>query len=97
LLRCGVEPRDLFGGREVADMGDQRVEGGPALGLVEAGDRRGIGGVGAEAIDGLGRASVRAAAATASPSAAKIRVSSVGFTGNNFLNSVPCGGGGRRL
>ncbi len=36
-------------------MGDQRIEGGPALGLVEPGDRGRIGGVGAEAIDGLGR------------------------------------------
>ena len=31
------------------------IEGGPALGLVEPGDRGGIGGIGAEAIDGLGR------------------------------------------
>ena len=36
-------------------MGDQRIEGRPALGLVEAGDRGRIGGIGAEAIDGLGR------------------------------------------
>ena len=42
-------------GGEIADMGDQRIEGRPALGLVEPGDRRRIGGVGAEAIDGLGR------------------------------------------
>ena len=31
------------------------IEGGPALGLVEPGDRRRVAGVGAEAIDGLGR------------------------------------------
>ena len=43
------------GGGEIADMGDQRVEGGPSLGLIEAGDGRGIGGVGAEPVDGLGR------------------------------------------
>ena len=36
-------------------MGDQRIEGGPALGLVEPGDRGRVGGVGAEAINGLGR------------------------------------------
>ena len=42
-------------GGEIADMGDQRIEGRPALGLVEVGDRGRIGGIGAEAIDGLGR------------------------------------------
>ena len=36
-------------------MGDQGIEGRPALGLVDAGDRGRIGGVGAEAVDGLGR------------------------------------------
>ena len=46
---------DPPGGLEIADMGDQRIEGGPALGLIEPRDRRGVGGVGAEAIDGLGR------------------------------------------
>ncbi len=35
-------------------MGDQRIEGGPALGLIEPGDGLWIGGVGAEPIDGLG-------------------------------------------
>ncbi len=47
--------RDLPRGGEIADMGDQRIEGRPALGLVEPGDRRRVGGIGAEAIDGLGR------------------------------------------
>ena len=76
--RGGVEPADLPGGGEIADMGDQRIEGRPALGLVEPRDRRGIGGVGAEAVDGLGRerdqpalaqAVTRAAATAASPAA----------------------------
>ena len=40
---------------EIADMGDQRIEGGPALGLVEPRDRGRIGGIGAKAVDGLGR------------------------------------------
>ena len=40
---------------EVADMGDQRIEGRPALGLVKPGDRGRVGGVGAEAINRLGR------------------------------------------
>ena len=53
--RSGVKARDLPRGGDIADMGDQRIEGRPALGLVEAGDRGRIGGVGAEAIDGLGR------------------------------------------
>ena len=50
-----MEARDVPRGCEVADMRDQGVEGGPALGPVEVGDRHRIGGVGAEAIDGLGR------------------------------------------
>ncbi len=36
-------------------MGNQRIERGPALGLIEPRNRRGIGGVGTEAINGLGR------------------------------------------
>jgi hypothetical protein len=36
-------------------MGDQRIEGRPALRLVDAGDRGRIGGIGAEAVDRLGR------------------------------------------
>ena len=35
-----VETADLPRGGEIADMRDQRIEGGPALGLVELGDRR---------------------------------------------------------
>ena len=50
-----VETGNPPGGGEIADMGDQRIEGGPALGLIKPGDRGRIGGVGAEAIDGLGR------------------------------------------
>ena len=53
--RSGVKARDLPRGGDIADMGDQRIEGRPALGLVEVGDRGRIGGIGAEAIDGLGR------------------------------------------
>ncbi len=53
--RRRVETADPPRGLEIADMGDQRVEGGPALGLIEPRDRGRIGGVGAEAIDGLGR------------------------------------------
>ena len=40
---------------EVGDMDDQRVEARPALGRVDPRDRLGIGGVGGEAVDGLGR------------------------------------------
>ena len=53
--RWRVEARDLPCGGDIADMGDQRIEGRPALGLVEPGDRGRIGRIGAEAIDGLGR------------------------------------------
>ena len=42
-------------GGEIADMGDQRIEGRPALGLVEPRDGGRVGGIGAEPIDGLGR------------------------------------------
>ncbi len=41
--RRRIESRDAPGGGEIADMGDQRVEGGAALGLVEPRDRLGIG------------------------------------------------------
>ncbi len=40
---------------DVRDMGDQRIEGRPALGGVEAGDGLAVARVGAEPIDGLGR------------------------------------------
>ena len=53
--RRRVETGDPPRGGEIADMGDQRIEGRPALGLVKPGDRGRIGGVGAEAIDRLGR------------------------------------------
>ena len=53
--RSGVKARDFAGGGDIADMGDQGIEGRPALGLVKVGDRGRIGGIGAEAIDGLGR------------------------------------------
>ena len=36
-------------------MDDQRVEARPALGGVDARDRLAVGGVGGEAVDGLGR------------------------------------------
>ena len=50
-LKAGNKPRS----REIPDMGNQRIERGPALGLIEPRNRRSIGGIGAEAIDGLGR------------------------------------------
>ncbi len=53
--RGRVEAPNPPGSLEVADMGDQRIERRPALGLVEPCDRYWVGGVGAEAIDGLGR------------------------------------------
>ena len=44
-----------FGGRNIGDMGDQRIERRPALGVIEAGDGLPVGRVGAEAVDRLGR------------------------------------------
>ena len=52
---AGVEAREPARRREVGHMRDQRIEGRPALGLVEARDRRAVGRVGAEPVDGLGR------------------------------------------
>ena len=51
----GVEHREPLGGGEVEHMRDQRIERRPALGGVEPRHRRAVGGVGAEAVDGLGR------------------------------------------
>ena len=53
--RVGAELADRCGRGEVGDMDDQRIEARPALGLVDSGDRCGVGGVGGEAVDGLGR------------------------------------------
>ena len=39
----------------VRHMGDQRIEAGPAFGRIETGDGLAIAGIGAEAVDGLGR------------------------------------------
>ena len=44
-----------FGHREIGDVDDQRIEARAALGLVDLEHGVGIGGVGAEAVDGLGR------------------------------------------
>ena len=52
--RRGIETGDPVRGFEIADMHDQRIEGGPALGAVEPRDRFRIGGVGAEPVDCLG-------------------------------------------
>ena len=45
---------DGFGHREIGAVDDQRIEARAALGLVDLEDGVGIGGVGAEAVDGLG-------------------------------------------
>ncbi len=83
---------------DIPDMGDQRIERGPALGRIEMRDRGGIGGVGAEAIDGLGRerdqpalARTRAASATAASPAGKICVFRPTFTRRYVLNTAACG------
>ena len=50
-----VEDGDGLGLDGVGDMGDQRIEAGPALGLEDGGHGGGVSGVGGEAVDGLGR------------------------------------------
>ncbi len=53
--RLLVEAGNPHSRPEIPDMGDQRIERGPALGLIKPRNRGWIGGVGAEAVDGLGR------------------------------------------
>ena len=86
--RGGIETGDPPGRGEVGDMGDQGIEGGPALGLIEPGNGGRIGGIGAEAIDGLGRERDQAAFCQAArrlghggPPAGKICVFRPTFTG----------------
>ena len=59
----GVEPRLARGGLGAREMGDQRVEGRPALDGVNLGDRRVRGREPRQAIDGLGRHADEAAGA----------------------------------
>src|ERR1019366_6652825 len=51
---ASIKSRETLGRGAILHMGDQRVEPGPALGGVEPCDRLGVGGVGGQAIDGLG-------------------------------------------
>ncbi len=53
--RGRIEAGNLPRRADISDMGDQRIERRPVLGLVDPRDGRGIGGIGAKAIDGLGR------------------------------------------
>ena len=54
-LGIGVENRQFPRGRDIGDMRDQRIEGRPALGLIEPRHRLAVAGIGAEPVDGLGR------------------------------------------
>ena len=53
--RVGVKAREALRVRDVGDMGDERIEGRPALGVVKARDGGPADRVGAEAVNGLGR------------------------------------------
>ena len=55
LLRQRIEQRDRLRHLKRRDMGDQRIEARPALGLEDARDGLAVGGVGGEPVDGLGR------------------------------------------
>jgi hypothetical protein len=57
-----VEAGDPPGGGDVGHMGDQGVEARPALGRVDRRHGAGVGGVGRQAIDRLGRQDDQAAA-----------------------------------
>jgi hypothetical protein len=60
-VRGTVEAREHTRGRNVDHVRDQRIEHGPAFGLVEPRHRLAIGGVGAKSIDRLGRKGDQAA------------------------------------
>ena len=60
--RIGVEARQRRRGGTIGDVGDQRIEGRPALGFIEAGDGEGVGRIGAEAVNRLRRERHEAAA-----------------------------------
>ena len=53
--RIGIKARQRPRRRKIDHMGDERIERRPALGLVEARDGLAVGGVGAEAVNRLGR------------------------------------------
>ena len=55
LLRQRIEQRDRSCHLKRRDMGDQRIEARPALGLEDARDGAAVGGVAGQAVDGLGR------------------------------------------
>ncbi len=53
-LGARVQPGDGARGLQVRHMGDQRIEAGPALGLIEGGHGGGVASVGGQAVDRLG-------------------------------------------
>ena len=79
-LGRGIEHRQPPGGGEIEDMGDQRIERRPALGGIEPRDRGAVGGVGAEAIDGLGRERDQAAVRRGSARRRRCVATSAGTT-----------------
>ena len=98
--RGRIEAADRTGGGEIADMGDQRVESGPSLGLIEAGDGKGIGGVGAEPVDGLGRERDQPAIGERARgrrhrglAGGQNRCGQAGLHGSNSLRRASCGAG----
>ena len=71
--RIGVEARERARRPGIGDMRNQRIERGPAFGLVKPRDGPAIGRIGAEAVNGLGRKGDKTAGLrqrTASPIAA---------------------------
>jgi hypothetical protein len=56
-----IEHRDFSGLGQVPDMDDERVEARPALGFVDARDRRAIARIGGQTLYRLGRHGVRLA------------------------------------
>ena len=59
--RVRIETAERLRRLQIRDMGDERVEGRAAFGLVDPRDGAPVGRVGAEAIDGLGREGDQAA------------------------------------
>ena len=59
--RVGIKTAERLRRLQIRDMGDERVEGRAAFGLVDPRDGAPVGRVGAEAVDGLGRKGDQAA------------------------------------
>ena len=87
-LRIGIEAAEPAGRRQVLDMADERIERGPALGLIEPRHRLAVAGIGAEPIDGLGREGDEAARGEAARRGLHRRLAGADDAGHRFGGHV---------